>query len=325
MKKKTKISLHIFGLLLTAAAIGWVLTHPSATPLFWGIQLVVLTLLFGFVGFRLIYFSKLEQLREQLFQTFKILEQFEVDELSTKVEKGRGSFQSIDQLNQYLQKLIRQIQEHYHANKQFTANAAHELQTPLAIIKGNIELLIQSPRIGEKEMNAIGVILTNTNRLARLNAALILLSKIEHKRFVDLEIVNFESIIEEILENFNDLIQIQDLEIRKKYESKLEIPMSITLAEILVANLIQNAIRHNQEKGWIDIILDQHILKISNPGKVLEGEPERLFKRFKRDTNIEESLGLGLSIVKRICDHHQFKLNYIHQDGIHTLVVNFKP
>lgn len=261
-------------------------------------------------------------IQNQLYKTFRVLETFDMDE-PTAVQFKKSNLNSINELNDYLGGLIKRIRENYLANKQFTANAAHELQTPLAIIKGNIELLIQSPRIGEKEMAALEIILGNTNRLARLNAALILLSKIEHQRFADFELVDISQIMNEVLNNFDDLLDVQQVKIRKKQLNPLKVKMSATLAEILIANLVQNAIRHNTEEGWIEINIQPPLLQITNPGKILQVEPRLLFKRFKRETNIEESLGLGLSIVKRICDQYQFDLKYIHKDGIHTLEVNF--
>lgn len=309
--------------MLSCLALIWFLTkNTEANQLRLGLLTMLCTAIAVWLGVRFFYQLQMQNIRQKLYQTFQTLESFDTDEFTASPVEKRA-FKTINELNDYLQDLIRRLQEHYQANKQFTANAAHELQTPLAIIKGNIELLIQSPRLGKKEMEALGIILNNTNRLARLNAALILLSKIQNKRFSDLEKVDIIKVVEEVLENFKDLIQVQELEIQKKYAPPLTVNMSATLAEILVANLIQNAIRHNTEKGWIKIEIQQRTLRISNPGKFLEVEPASLFKRFKRDTDIEESLGLGLSIVKRICDQYQHGLRYLHEKGIHTLEVNF--
>lgn len=312
-------------LLLVAgtALFGLLFRHQDSSQIIFGLTMICLAIFISFLIFRLIYLHRMRSIQNKLYQTFQVLETFDTDEPITAQFKP-SNLQSINELSDYLSGLIEHIQKHYQANKQFTANAAHELQTPLAIIKGNIELLIQSPRLGEKEMSALGVILSNTNRLARLNSALILLSKIEHQRFGDYEVVDIPQIIDDILKNFRDLLYIQQLKIQKNYTNSLKIKMSATLAEILLANLIQNAIRHNVEDGWIKITIQQNILQISNPGKILEVEPSKLFKRFKRETNIEESLGLGLSIVKRICDQHQFILKYIHEKGLHTLEINFR-
>jgi signal transduction histidine kinase len=99
--------------------------------------------------------------------------------------------------------------------------------------------------------------------------------------------------------------------------------MSATLIEIAIANLIQNAIRHNVENGFIEISQKNRTLKISNPGKPLTIPKSALFKRFKRDSDIEESLGLGLSIVQRICKLYHIDIDYLYEAGIHTLTMTF--
>jgi len=211
---------------------------------------------------------------------------------------------------------MNRVRKNYQANKQFTQNASHELQTPLAVIKGHVEILLQSPRIGEKEIESLAAVLQNTNRLSKINSSLILLSKIEHQRFSDTINVDFEKVVEEVLKNFKDLISIQEIRIEKKYDGKFKVEMSETLAEILIANLMQNAIRHNiEEDGFIKIEITANEFSICNPGVAPKMKTESLFKRFKRD------LGLGLSIVKRICEQSELDIQYEFLNDIHQLTV----
>ncbi len=284
--------------------------------------LFLLPLLILIIGFQAISNYQIKAIRNQLYRIFQTLEEFEVDQLD-EITFEQSSFPVFNELNEYLIELVNRIRSNYQANKQFTQNASHELQTPLAIIKGHVELLLNSPNLKEKEINSLGIILNNTKRLARLNHALILLSKIENNRYSDLERVNIQLVIQEVLENFEDVIKIQEIEIYKEYEQELKVEMSATLAEILFTNLIQNAIRYNLENGFIRIKIADGFAAISNPGKELKVVPASLFKRFKRESDVEESLGLGLSIVKRICDLYEFEVNYFHQGENHTLKINF--
>ncbi len=272
------------------------------------------------IGFRFITYQRIRIIRNQLYQIFQALEDFDADE-PTKVVFEDSPFPIFNELNEYLVELIDRIRTDFQAHKQFTQNASHELQTPLAIIKGHVELLLQSPNIGEKEVQSLALVLQNANRLSKINSALILLSKIEHQRFVDTERVDFAVVADEVLSNFYDLIQIHNLEIRKEYSGKFEVNMSSTLAEILIANLVQNAIRHNVEEGYIKIKIDSGDFSITNPGEVLDIKPEALFKRFLRKSDAEESLGLGLSIVKRICEQSNLEVFYKHVKGQHTLQI----
>lgn len=276
------------------------------------------------IGFRLITRQRIQIIRNQLYQILQTLEEFDVDEPS-KVAFEESPFPIFNELNEYLIELIDRIRGNFQANKQFTQNASHELQTPLAIIKGHVEILLQSPNIGEKEFESLAVVLQNTNRLARLNSALVLLSKIEHQRFGDTELVDFSTLIDETLYNFKDHIQIQDITTKKKYAAKFQAEMSTTLAEILITNLLQNAIRYNEEEaGEIYIRMEAEELSISNPGKILKVNPQQLFKRFKRESDVEASLGLGLSIVKRICEQSNLTIDYTCQSNWHTLTIKKK-
>jgi signal transduction histidine kinase len=304
--------------LVTALLLGYFLFPSEFYQKAFLSVLVPLTILM--VGFRMITYQRIRAIRTQLYGILETLEEFDVDE-PKKVEFEESPFPILNDLNKYLIELIDRIRINYQSNKQFTQNASHELQTPLAVIKGHIEILLQSPNIGEKEIESLAIVLQNTNRLSKLNSALILLSKIEHQRFSDTEKVSFEKMTEEVVGNFHDLIQIQGLEIQKNYSEKFEVEMSETLAEILIANLIQNAIRHNIEKGFIKIDINENRFSISNSGHELKVTPISLFKRFKRQSEVEESLGLGLSIVKRICEQSGMEVQYLFEDGLHTLTL----
>lgn len=320
MKKYNKIYI-IVGLLaiLLGLILIWVL-FPAQYYL--KAALVLLPTLLVIVGFRWLATLRLQLIRKQLLQIIETLETFDIDE-PNKVIFESSQFSIFNELNAYLIELIDRILENYQANKQFTQNASHELQTPLAIIKGHVELLIQSPNLKEKEVKSLAAILHNTNRLSKLNSALILLSRIENKTFSDADRVDVEEVVNDVLENFSDLIKIRGLQIKKAMHQQVEVDMSTTLAEILVANLIQNAIRHNIEKGWINIEIKEHTLYIRNPGKILDVSVDTIFKRFYRNSDTAESLGLGLSIVKRICEVYDFAINYENKGEEHSISIRF--
>ena len=271
------------------------------------------------IGFRYITYRRIERIRDQIREIIDTLDEFDVDE-PRKVNFEKSPYPIINELNEYLVEIIDRVRDNYRANKQFTQNASHELQTPLAVIKGYVETLLQSPNMKEKEFEALGAIMQNTNRLSKLNAALILLSKIEHQRFTDFEKINFEELTNEMLGNFKDLLFVQEIEVRKNKTGIFQTEMSHALAEILIANLIQNAIRHN-EGNFIEIEITSDFYKISNIGKTLEVKPNQLFKRFKRDSEKEESLGLGLSIIQRICEVSGLEVKYEVEGNRHFLNV----
>ena len=299
--------------------LSFLLIYLLFPTLYWGkaILAILLPLSIFVIVSRLFTRRRLKLIRSQLLQILHTLEEFDMDDPRQLIFE-ESVFPIFNELNDYLIELIDRIRVNYQANKQFTQNASHELQTPLAIIKGNAELLLQSPNVGEKEMKALGVILQMSNRLSKLNSALILLSKIEHQRFVDVEKVDIKQTTLEVLSNFNDLIEMQGLEIRSNFLGNFQVEMSSTLAETLIANLVQNAIRHNTG-DFVEIEIGNHYFKISNPGNPPETAPDNLFKRFKRESEKEESLGLGLSIAKQICGQYDLYLEYFFEKGLHVL------
>ena len=99
--------------------------------------------------------------------------------------------------------------------------------------------------------------------------------------------------------------------------------MNIALADILISNLLQNAIRHNEEGGKISIHTDQYTLSISNSGKPLSIDPKDLFVRFKKDDSSIDSLGIGLSITKSILDSYSYSISYHYLNQLHVFELTF--
>lgn len=287
-----------------------------------GLVVAIVPLAILGIGFRFTNYLRVKAFRGQLYEILAILEGFDVDE-PKKVAFKESAYPIFTELNEYLIELIERVRTDYQANKQFTQNASHELKTPLAIIKGHVELLLNSPNLGEKEISSLATILHNTNRLTRLISALILLSKIENNRYTDVTPVNIEEVIAETLHNFKDIISLQEIKIETLYNNVLQQEMSATLTDILFTNLLKNAIRYNQEEGFISIAIKNRTVTIANPGEELNVSPTTLFKRFRRQSDVEESLGLGLSIVQRICELYEIEVQYLHHAGLHRLVLVF--
>ncbi|HEX7457951.1 MAG TPA: HAMP domain-containing sensor histidine kinase, partial [Ginsengibacter sp.] len=222
-------------------------------------------------------------------------------------------------VNSMTQKAIRD----YNEIKSFTENASHEIQTPLAIIRSKLELLSQGESLKEEQMNAIQSISETTNRLSKLNQSLILLTKIDNRQFRETEEVNMSLLLLQHLNNYEELFHAKDISITKNINEGVLITMNETLAEILIVNLLVNAIKHNIEKGSIAIELNKNHLSIANTGKILNVNPAIYFERFKKESASNDSMGLGLSIVKKICETYGFNIHYTYEKMLHILVVNF--
>lgn len=97
-----------------------------------------------------------------------------------------------------------------------------------------------------------------------------------------------------------------------------------TLIEVLVTNLLNNAVRHTPAGGTIHVILDDKKFEIANSGKPFALQTNKIFERFRKDTSNTESTGLGLAIVKKICDLCSYDLNYTYRADRHIFTVTFQ-
>ena len=234
-----------------------------------------------------------------------------------------SSTKEFNQLNTVLNKMMEKIYSDFLLQKEFTENASHEMQTPLAVIKANISLLMQSPNLKEEEMGQLQAIDNTTKKLASLNKALLLLAKIENNQFKENSEISIKDTVNKVITHFEDLLTAKNITIENKFGSDLKVEMNPTLAEILITNLIQNAIRHNVNGGKIILELKNNLLTIANTGEALSINNDDLFVRFKKNDASKESIGLGLSIVKSITELNNFKINYTYQNSLHIFTIKF--
>ncbi len=227
------------------------------------------------------------------------------------------------QLNDTLNKLIGKIHQDYIQQKEFTENASHELQTPLAVLKANINLLMQSSNLKEQEMGQVQSMDNTLKKISSLNKALLLLAKIENNQFREIEEINFSNVLSKLITNIEEVSQAKAVKISSAIEPNVYVKMNPTLSEIIVSNLLQNALRHNKEKGEIQVKLSANDLIISNTGEPLTIKPDELFIRFKKNDASKESIGLGLSIVKSISDLYNFRIHYHFKDFMHHFELKF--
>ena len=122
-------------------------------------------------------------------------------------------------------------------------------------------------------------------------------------------------------EDFEELMGVEGLRLEMELKEEVVWFMDPLLAEVLIMNLFQNAIRHNVEGGEVRVELGRGSLRISNTGNPPEFPTEMLFQRFKKGHQENGSIGLGLSIVKRICDLNGMVVSYTYVDGCHVLEV----
>lgn len=207
----------------------------------------------------------------------------------------------------------------YEEQKQFIENASHELQTPLAIVRGKVELLAESEGMTEQQMEQLDEIYATLGRAVKLNKSLLLLSRIENGQYTEMEDVSVDEILDELLPDLMDIYEHKQVRlIRKREEQPFIIRCNHSLAQILVSNLVKNSLLHNREGGELQVLTTPTSLVIKNTGDVpLDGE--KLFRRFYHGMDGKKnSTGLGLAIARSIALSSSLKLTYEWQDGMHT-------
>ncbi len=263
-----------------------------------------------------------ERVWRPFYKTVKALDlyQLETHEVLKFPKEKTAEF---DQLNQSVTQLTERLAATYQTLKEFTENAAHEIQTPLAVVISKIEGLFQDETLTESQLVALSEISEAATRLSKLNQALLLLTKIENRQFLaGTEPINLMPIVNRKLRDLEDLIAQRQISIKTNLEPTGPV-MHPGLAEVLVNNLLTNAIRHNVENGRINVHLASGKLEVRNTGIPVIGNPEQLFERFRKESTQSASLGLGLALAKTICQVNGQTLTYEVENDWHILTVTW--
>lgn len=271
--------------------------------------LLVFILFFLFLISMLINFWVSKTLWKPFYKTVSSLKEFRAsDDVLPNFEST--TIKEFSALNDSLSAMMDKMMSDYNSQKRFTENASHEIQTPLAVIKSKVDLLIQSENLKDYEMKLIAGIEDACSKLIRLNQSLLLLTKIENRQFKTTEKVSVEKIIDNSLVLFEEHIKANKIVVLKNIEEDFLITMNPDLCLILINNLLQNAIRHNVAEGSIVIFIKATSLTIHNTGIEEPLNMALLFKRFQKNSTSHLSIGLGLSIANEIAEVSGLSLKY---------------
>ncbi|MBK6912902.1 MAG: HAMP domain-containing histidine kinase [Ignavibacteriales bacterium] len=259
---------------------------------------------------------------KDFYDTLKKLEGFSIKS-DEELLLSNTNIEEFNQLNKSVLFLSQRAKNEYRSLKEFSEDMNHEIQTPLAIAKSKLEILLQDEELNENDLNQVNAVLTNLNRLERVNKSILLLNKLEHKNLFENAPIIIEDEIKSILSTFSDFIKTKNLIVETEFEDKTSINANQSLINILFTNLISNAIKHNNQNGKIIVELKNKLFSIKNSGVPLQENPSIMFNRFVKSTNSVDSVGLGLTIVKRICDLYSFKIQYETQNEWHEIKLYF--
>ncbi len=222
-------------------------------------------------------------------------------------------------MNSTVAELLRANIAVFQQQKQFIENASHELQTPLAIAINKLELLLEQSQGKEGQVQLLANAIQYLERMTRLNKSLLLLSKIENRQFSKEEIVDFNQRLRLQADDFEELLHYKNIHLDMIETAVFKRRFNGDLADVLITNLLKNAIVHNYDGGQITVTVDSDGFEIANTGKSQPLDSGKMFTRFYRSADQSSSTGLGLAVVKAIAQLYQAEVGYRYVGGLHRL------
>lgn len=255
------------------------------------------------------------------YDTIKVIDAFRIDG-TDETSLPRGNSRELTVLNEALNRLMAGSRKSFRAQKEFTENASHELQTPLAVMQTKLDLLMQQPGITVSQAAIIHDLCLLTGRMARLNRNLLLLAKMENGQFDATGTVDAVAVVKELLPYLESLLG--GLSLVKDFKvDALPLRANRSLFESLIANLVVNAVRHNRKGGWITVTVRADGFSVVNTSDAGRLDADHIFNRFYRPAGNGTGNGLGLAIVKAVCDYHGWSVAYDCHEGLHEFNVKF--
>ncbi len=266
---------------------------------------------------------QLRRLWKPFYNTLSGVEKFRLGEKAIPHFEN-SSITEFNFLNTTISQFIRDADKEYFLLKEFTENASHELQTPLAIVRSTLDVMMQDEKLSESQSNSLQAANSAIQKMSRLNQSLLLLNKIENRQFSNINSFDFKTLVQEKMSDWQELWQGRNLNISSSLESAT-VSMNEQLAEMMISNLFSNAARHTPDGGHIQIKLSTKIFEISNTAADGPLDQEKLFKRFSKAGQTTDHHGLGLSIVKQIADVSAMNITYAFSKGDHIFSVHLNP
>lgn len=224
----------------------------------------------------------------------------------------RGPADEIKELGDTFDAMLGRLESAFESQRRFAANASHELRTPLAIQRAAVDVALADPATSPEELRAMAVqVREAVDRSERLIDGLLALASSERGR-AERAPCDLASAAAAALDQVADEARQRGLGVDARLDPA-PLSGSRVLVERLVANLVQNAVRHNHDRGWLTVQTGfaEHTatIRVANSGPVVPPDQvETLFEPFRRAgpgrTGSQRGVGLGLSIVKTVAVSH---------------------
>lgn len=226
-------------------------------------------------------------------------------------------------LNEAVSGSVRRSEQLHEQQRQFVANASHEMQTPIAVCQNRLELLLDDGTLGERQMGDLLKVRHTLERMSRLNRSLLLLCKIEGGQFPDHRPVDFAALLRRLLPDYEELYAARSITTEARTAPTApRWEMDESLASVMLTNLLKNAYVHNRAGGRVSVTLAEERLRVANTGET-DGpiDAEAAFSRFHHTQGKAHSTGLGLPIVQAVCRRYGLTVSYRFEPPMHVFEV----
>ena len=236
----------------------------------------------------------------------------------------RTSVTEFRRLNDAARRYAARAESTFERQKQFIGNASHEMQTPLAVCRNRLEMLVDDARgLTGEQLGEIAKVQRTLDHLVRLNRSLLLLSKIDNGQFPETEEVDLAALARRTGEDMEEIYAHRRMRLSLHEETPLCVRMNPSLAGSLVGNLVKNAFVHGAEGGEVRVRIAERRFEIENDAAQGPLDAAHIFERFYQGTKKEGATGLGLAIADAVCRLYGLRIAYAFRDGRHVFTVDF--
>ncbi|MDD4141191.1 MAG: HAMP domain-containing sensor histidine kinase [Bacteroidales bacterium] len=235
--------------------------------------------------------------------------------------KNDTNIKEFYKLNEAVKRQTERTEKAFSEQKQFIGNASHEMQTPIAVCRNRLEMLMEGENLTEEQLGEIYKIQHTLTHIVKLNKTLLFLTKIDNGQFPDTQEVKIGVLVDGLVDDFQEAFSYKNITVSVDKKDEFVVRMNETLALALVSNLLKNAFVHNEEGGEIDVCIDKSAIEIKNAGGDRSLDQEKIFCRFYQGAKKEGSTGLGLAIIDAICKMYKLQVSYSFDKGKHVFCV----
>lgn len=239
-----------------------------------------------------------------------------------KLLKNDTQITEFRKLNEAALRNAERSEQLFEQQKQFIGNASHEIQTPLAICRNRLEMMMEDESLSETQLEELMKTHQTLEHITKLNKSLLLLSKIDNGQFTETIELELNELLKQYMDDYKEVYAYRDIQTEIVEDGIFRVQMNESLATILITNLLKNAFVHNIDGGHIRIEIRPHSFMFRNSGVGQPLDEKRIFERFYQGAKKEGSTGLGLAIVDSICRLQNIGLRYYFENGEHCFEIS---